>query len=401
MEIYVSLFGEKKDVSDWLRLLEQEKVPFKYRGKSLKCFSSVNVLVGFHRKKVKKILKNKKDKIYLVESVFTPPSREKLIKAYNLLNIPYIHFWYYPTSRPSIFLFRIDVDYVYLEGLKNLLEISKKFGIKGTYFLNVSGEEEFDEEIGHLKLKKPTTPERKEIMLKILGEDNEIANHGYWHYVFDDFKNNHENIRKCRYYLKKLFGIRDQGFASPGWHWNKEIAKAVNKNDFLYSSHTVSDRGEFPFYEYYDNKKMSFLEIPFFEISDVKFESILKSSQNYSNIQKVAKKLRGDYLKYIDEQIKHNRPIAIMGHPHLVGKIATSVLSPIFKKISHLKIPNYTLKEFVEWWKQREKFRLKYYKQNGEIIIHSNSFALAEIVFQGNKKIIKLNNKNPIILKEL
>ena len=201
--------------------------------------------------------------------------------------------------------------------------------------------------------------------------------------------------------MKKLFGIRDQGFASPGWHWNKEIARAVNKSDFLYSSHTVSDRGEFPFYEYYDNKKMSFLEIPFFEISDVKFESILKSSQNYSNIQKVAKKLRGDYLKYIDEQIKHNRPIAIMGHPHLVGKIATSVLSPIFKKISHLKIPNYTLKEFVEWWKQREKFRLKYYKQNGGIIIHSNFSALAEIVFQGNKKIIKLNNKNPIILNKL
>jgi len=401
MEIYISLFGEKKDVSDWLRLLEQEKVPFKYRGKNLKYFSSINVLVGFPRKKVKKILKNKKDKIYLVESVFTPPSREKLIKAYNLLNIPYIHFWYYPTSRPSIFLFRIDVDYVYLEGLKNLLEISKKFGIKGTYFLNVSGEEEFDEEIGHLKLKKPITPERKEIMLKILGEDNEIANHGYWHYVFDDFKNNHENIRKCRYYLKKLFGIRDQGFASPGWHWNKEIARAVNKSDFLYSSHTVSDRGEFPFYEYYDNKKMSFLEIPFFEISDVKFESILKSSQNYSNIQKVAKKLRGDYLKYIDEQIKHNRPIAIMGHPNLVGKVASFVLSPIFKKVSHFKIPNYALKEFVEWWKQREKFRLKYYKQNGGIIIHSNFSALAEIVFQGNKKIIKLNNKNPIILNKL
>ncbi len=238
-------------------------------------------------------------------------------------------------------------------------------------------------------------------MLKILGEDNEIANHGYWHYVFDDFKNNYENIRKCRYYLKKIFGIKDRGFASPGWHWNKEIAKAVNKNDFLYSSHTVSDRGEFPFYEYYDNKKMSFLEIPFFEISDVKFESILKSGRNYSNIQKIAKKLRGDYLKYIDEQIKHNRPIAIMGHPHLVGKVASFVLSPIFKKVSHFKIPNYALKEFAEWWKQREKFRLKYYKQNSEIIIHSNSSALAEIVFQGNKKIIKLNNKNPIILNKL
>jgi peptidoglycan/xylan/chitin deacetylase (PgdA/CDA1 family) len=398
MEIYVSLFGEKKDVFDWLRLLEQEKVPFKYRGESLNNFSCINILVGFSKGKIEKFLKKKKDRIYLLESVFTLPSREKLIKAYKLLNIPYIHFWYYPTPRPSIFLFRIDVDYVYLEGLKNLLKISKKFGIKGTYFLNISGEEEFDEEIGHLKLKKPTTPERKEIMLKILEEDNEIANHGYWHYVFDNFKKNRENIKKCQYYLKKLFDINARGFASPGWRWNKEMARAVNKSDFLYSSHTVSAKGEFPFHEYYDNKKMSFLEIPFFDISDVKFESILKSSRNYSNVQKIAKKLRGDYLKYIDEQIKHNRPIAIMGHPHLIGKIANSVLSPLFKKISRLKIPNYTLKEFAEWWKQREKFRLKYYMQNGKIIIHSNSSAFAEIIFQENKKIIKLSNKIPIIL---
>ncbi len=159
MEIYVSLFGEKKNVFDWLRLLEQEKTPFKYRGKSLNNFSSVNILVGFSKGKVEKLLKDKKDKIYLLESVFTPPSREKLIKAYNLLNIPYIHFWYYPIPCPSVFLFRVDVDYVYPEGLKNLLKISKKFGVKGTYFLNISGEEEFDEEIGHLKLKKPTTPE--------------------------------------------------------------------------------------------------------------------------------------------------------------------------------------------------------------------------------------------------
>jgi len=403
MEIYVSLFGKKRDVLDWLKLLEQEKIPFEYKGESLENFSSVNILVGFSKEKIRKFQKNKKDKIYLLESALIPPSREKLIKAYKSLNIPYIHFWYYPTPRLSVFLFRVDVDYVYSEGLKNLLKISKKFGIKGTYFLNISGEEEFDEEIGHLKLKKTTTlePERKKIMLEILEKGNEIANHGYWHYVFDSFKDNYRNIKKCRYYLKKLFGVKDKGFASPGWHWNKELVKAVNKNNFLYSSHTVSDKGEFPFYEHYGNKKMDFLEIPFSEISDVKFESILKSNQAYSNIPKIVEKLKGDYLKYIDEQIKYNKPIAIMGHPHLIGKIAELVLPPLFKKLSSLKIPNYTLKEFAEWWKQREKFKLKYYKQNGKIIIHSNSPAFIEIIFQKNKRITKLNSKTSIILNKL
>ncbi len=403
MEIYVSLYGKKRDVLDWWKLLEQEKIPFKYKGERLGNFSSINILVGFPKEKTKKFQKKEKDRIYLLKPALIPPSREKLIKAYKSLNIPYIHFWYYPTPCPSVFLFRVDVDYVYSEGLKNLLKISKKFGIKGTYFLNISGEEEFDEEIGHLKLKKPTIlePERKKIICEILREGNEIANHGYWHYVFDRFKDNYKNIKKCRYYLKKLFGVKDKGFAPPGWHWNKAVAKAVNKSDFLYSSHTVSVKEEFPFYEHYNNKRMNFLEIPFFEISDVNFESALKSDCNYLNILKISKRLKNDYLKYIDEQIKHNRPIAIMGHPHLLGKIAYLVLPPLFNKLSRLRTPSYSLKEFAEWWKQREKFKLKYYKKSGKIIIRSNFPAFVEIIFQRNKRIIKLRNDSSIILNKL
>ncbi len=238
-------------------------------------------------------------------------------------------------------------------------------------------------------------------MLEVLEKGNEIANHGYWHYVFDDFKDNYKNIKKCRYYLKKLFGVKDKGFASPGWHWNKELVKAVNKSNFLYSSHTALDKGEFPFYEYYDNKRMNFLEIPFYKLSDVKFESILKSNHAYSNIPKIIERIKDNYLKYIDEQIKYNKPIAIMGHPHLIGKIAKLVLPPLFRKLSCLKIPNYTLEEFAEWWKQREKFKLKYYKQNGKIIIHSNFPAFIEIIFQENRRIIKLSNKTSITLNKL
>ena len=145
---------------------------------------------------------------------------------------------------------------------------------------------------------------------------------------------------------------------------------------------------------------MNFLEIPFYEISDVKFESVLKSNQIYSNIPKIVGRLKSNYLKYIDKQIKYNKPIAIIVHPHLVGKIAKFVLPPLFKKLSYLKIPNCTLKEFAEWWRQREKFKLKYYKQNGKIIIHSNSPAFIEIIFQKNKRIIKLSNKNSIILNK-
>jgi len=400
MEIYVSLFGEKKDVLDWLRLLEQEKVPFKYRGKSLNNFSSINVLVGFPKEKVKKFLKNKKDRIYLLESVFTLPSREKLIKAYKLLKIPYIHFWYYPTPCPSIFLFRIDVDYVYLEGLKGLLKISKKFKIKGTYFLNISGEEEFDEEIGHLKLKKPTTPERKEIILKILKEDNEIANHGYWHYVFEDFKKNYRNINVCNLFLKKLFGIRNKGFAAPGGEINSSLIKAINQAKLLYSSNELSEGG-FPYFSYIQNKKSKILEIPVYYFCDASFEPLENKKVDRIIPPYCQDILRSFYLKYIKQQINNNKPIAILAHPHLIGKVAKDFFGPIFREIKRLKIPNYTFEEFANWWKRREKIRISYRKVGDQLIIRANHYpVLIETIYGKKKSIITINKKSIINLKK-
>lgn len=253
------------------------------------------------------------------------------------------------SSFPSAFLFRQDIDYVDEKGLDSLLKITKKFGIRGTYFVNISGEEEFDEEIGHMKLKKPTTPGRRKVLQKILIQGNEIANHGYWHYVFDSVEENYRNIGRCSFYLKKLLKIKDNGFAAPGGIRNVGLDKAVNKSKFLYSCNTLSRKNTLPYYP----KNSKVLEIPFFKGSDVDFEQILKSSNDPNRLRVVSEKLKRIYLNYIEQQVQNNKPIAILGHPHLLGKIAESVLPPIFRRISKLKIPNYTIGEFAECWKNK------------------------------------------------
>ena len=393
------MFGKRENVLSWQRFLEQEKVPFRYKGEDLGDFSLINILVGFCQDKIKRIRKSK-GKIF-IELKTVAPTKQELINAFNSVGLPYIHFWYYPILCPSIFLFRIDVDYVDSKGLERLFEITKRFKIKGTYFINISGDEEFDDDIDFKPLKIPTTPKRKEILQKLLNKGNELANHGYRHRVYDDFGNNYRDIRRCRYYLKRLFGIKDKGFVPPGGKWNRAVAKAINKNNFLYCSHIISKTGELPFYTFYDGEKMGTLEMPFYEMSDGKFESVLKWCQNLKSIQKVSQKLKKDYLRYVEKQLKNNKPIAIMAHPHLLGKIAEDVLPPLFKKISQLRIPNYTLKEFAEWWRRREKFELKYCKQDDKIIIYSNQPAFVEIIFKKNKKILWVDNKITVDLKSL
>ena len=277
----ISLYGRKEAIVGWRRLLDQEKVPYKYKGDNLENFSDLNIIVdcdtsvvnlpsnrvfiiepgfdervqpieifnykkGDGRKSNKKEtnLITKKDKTYLfhqnVSKLLAVPffdfrdipelstdesqiqlytaaaDREKasrflrqiLIDGHHLLGVPYIHLWYYPSDQPSIFIFRQDVDYVDPEGVQALTRVTKDFGVRGTYFINMSGEEEVEDEIGHLKLDKSITIERKELLLPLLSQGNEFANHGYWHWVFDDYEQNVQNIQRCNNDLLKEFNIK-------------------------------------------------------------------------------------------------------------------------------------------------------------------------------------------------
>jgi len=397
MEAYVSLFGEKERILSWLRLLEQEKIPFGYKGENLNNFSSINILIGFPRRKIKNFLKDDKNKVYIVESN-SASSREKLIEAFRSLDLPYVHLWYYPVNCSSVFLFRVDVDYIYLKGLENIFEVTKKFNIKGTYFVNISGEEEFDEKISHFKLKTPTTPKRKEILQKILSKNNEIANHGYWHYVFKEFEKNYQNIKICNLFLRKLFNTENRGFAAPGGEMNNSLMRAIDQTKLLYSSNELSEGG-FPYFPYIQNKKSKTLEIPVYYLCDASFESLEKKPDwsiplYYQDI------LRNFYLEYIKKQVNNNKPIGILSHPHLIGQVAKDFFNPIFKEIKRLKIPNYTLEQFASWWKQRGKTNISYRKVREQLIIQSSRYPiLAEVIYEGRKSIFKISKRSIINLK--
>ncbi|PJC28424.1 hypothetical protein CO054_00260 [Candidatus Shapirobacteria bacterium CG_4_9_14_0_2_um_filter_39_11] len=75
MVLYVSLFGKKEEILGWLELLEQEKLPFQYKGKNLRDSSIVNILVGskFLEKKTKILIGE--NKAYILEP--SPENKRK------------------------------------------------------------------------------------------------------------------------------------------------------------------------------------------------------------------------------------------------------------------------------------------------------------------------------------
>jgi len=302
-----------------------------------------------------------------------------------------VHTWYYPFQSPTVLLFRQDIDYVNKKSVRKLLRLTNQLSIKGTYFINISGEEEYDELIGHLKLKKPTMPARNLSLKEVLASGNELANHGYWHYVFDDTVENSKNIRKGSTYLKRIFGITAEGFASPGAEWNKNLLKALEINNLLYACNGCSDVVGFPFHPRWNRKIFKFLELVFYKICDGSFESN-GSAGAHLTPQEIS--ILSDILEsYADGQIKENKPIAIMGHPHLSGNFAERVYLPVFRKIRKLKIPSLSISDFSRWWIRREDIGLSYFIDGKKLTLSVTEPVFVRIIYKGRRRILRVDNE--------
>lgn len=316
--------------------------------------------------------------------------RSILIEGFHTLGKPYIHLWYYPTCAPTILLFRQDVDYVDSQGIAALLGVTKDHGIRGTYFINMSGEEEVEDKIGHLQLDHSITAERKALLLPLLEAGNEFANHGYWHWVFDDAEHNIQNIQQCSRYLLKVFGVHDEGFASPGGIWNYGLARAIDRCSIKYSSNITLDNGGFPYHPIYDGKQASTLEIPCNPISDVAFDPRPQPED--------LRRLQIYYLNYIDQQIRSHEPIALLGHPHLSGKSANTLYPPIFEKIQQRGIPVMTYADFTYWWLKREKNNLSVQTDGSRITLEAaHAGSLVKIIYTSHHKIIPIDEKTLVL----
>jgi len=436
VKVEVSLFGKKEKCLGWIEFLNLEKVPFQYKGELIGDLGKINILSGYSHVNVPK----KNNSVFLVEpdqkknSCVAPDvknasvkdnlvtfhnnisfnlvqdysfngfqefsakkefsveyMRKSLLKAFGLANLPYIHLWYYPFQSSTILLFRQDIEYVEKRGIHKLIRLTDKFSITGTYFVNISGEEEYDELIGHLRLDKPTTPDRSLFVKEILEKGNEVANHGYWHYVFDGIEENLKNINEGSTYLKELFGITANGFASPGAEWNESLLKALEKNNLLYTCNGCSNVVGFPFHPYLNGRRLKFLELVFYRICDASFEPI---GGNADGLTSHEVEILSEILEtYADGQIKENKPIAILGHSHLSGNFAERIYLPLFRKIRKLKIPSLPISDFSRWWIRRESIGLSYFIDGKKLTLNVTEPVFVRIIYKGRRKILKVDNE--------
>ncbi len=313
--------------------------------------------------------------------------KQILLLAFCEADIPYVHLWYYPGVAPTVFLFRQDVDYVHVKGIEKLLKITAKHNIKGTYFINIDGGEEYEEK-GEMENRNPmplpVTPMRANHLKELLTYGNEFANHGFLHTVYDDYISNKKDLKRCNDFINKLFKVCSVGYASPGGIYTRSLGKALSTLKFSYSSNLILGSGGFPYNLNGGKGTSKVLEIPFYLICDACFDPFVdKVWQN---------KLAQEFIRYIDQQIIRNEPVNIMGHPHFSGRIADTFYDKIFTKINLLGIKNMAMKDYAKFWKKRINKKFAYTFDAGVVKINSkDKNIVVSINYKSKNKLVEVS----------
>ena len=286
--------------------------------------------------------------------------RAVLRHAFALAGLPYFHLWYFPEGAPSILLFRQDVDYVHPVGLQNLLDATSQYGIRGTFFVNLSGEEEVEDDIGQGTLVNSLTLQRVPYLRQVAAH-HEIASHGYWHKVFADYGRNLEDLLHANELLERTLGIRVRGYASPGGSWHHQLALAVSAAGFQYCScSTYQDTG-LPQFLDLGPETGELIHIPSWPVHFPEFNEYDLKVEELGQI----------YLRFARRQIAHHQPITITGHPHIDGPVAAELYEPLFRLKAESNLPSMTLGDYADWWRRRSRTEYSVHVISGSLVVRS------------------------------
>ncbi|MBC8382683.1 MAG: hypothetical protein H8E22_02515 [Candidatus Cloacimonetes bacterium] len=301
----------------------------------------VQNLIGDFRSSRKKFYSQRKE---LPSEIVSCISKDKIgLIVYRTIeylfhkqNLPFVHAWFYPDEYENLFSFRVDTDFCNADDASSLLSVCDKNAISGTWFLDTASKEMLGRVYSQLN-------------------DQEVALHCDRHLVYEDYKQNYENIGLG---LKKLqrAGFDVHGFAAPFGEWNPTLDKALNDLNFNYSSEFAYAYDDFPLF----HEKSHVLQIPIHPIS------IGRLRRSHFTDDEMLR-----YYQYvIHEKIKTSQPIIIYHHPH---HQRFDILNNIFRYVNEYDFWKPTMFEYYSWWKERNKSTIQIHFDKDTLKVKCNN----------------------------
>jgi hypothetical protein len=254
--------------------------------------------------------------------------------------IPFVHKWYFPENRDTIFTFRVDSDQGSLDEVNNLHELCKNHSIRTMWFIDTKSHERW-------------LPRFKDF------GQQDVGIHCYEHITFSTEEKNLQNILKALS-LMNAQGLHPKGAAAPYGTWNVSISSVFEQIGASFSSEFGLDYDDLPFFPFVHGKFSPVMQLPIHPICVGSMRRV-----RYS-----ADEMKRYFRQLIDLKILQREPLCLYHHPthhHL------DLFEDVFEYVRSKNIDNYSYAEYASWWRTRDEtvWTHDFDKEKNELMAHS------------------------------
>lgn len=191
-----------------------------------------------------------------------------------------------PENSPGTFTLRVDADSYNQDIFNDFSRVFEKYAIATTIFFSVKA-----------------FSQSADVIKRCYDAGIDIQSHGYYHYVYSDYKSNRHNIKKAKVFLETL-DIRSNGFAAPFGKYNNNLMKAMVDEGYHYGSEFAYDYMSSP-HMLELGKERSIMQIPIFPVAPELF--FHRDTPDYMDVLSF-------YTKAIDKMVLMGLPVIIYCH---------------------------------------------------------------------------------------
>jgi hypothetical protein len=288
-------------------------------------------------------------------------------------SLPFVHTWYYPDGKPSVFTFRVDTDKGSKTELSKLHDVCVRHGVRGTWFADVKSHEQW-------------------LDFFSIFQTQEIGLHCYDHKTDENVEAVRRNFSKGCALLRKA-GYEVNGATAPCGTWNEAVDTVYRELNLDYSSEFSLAYDDLPFFPLIGHNsgtangtsRRPESEAQESTVMQLPIHPVCVGSMRRSGFS--SEQMREYFHAWIDNRLRSREPVCLYHHP---THHHWEVFEEIFSSITTMDLPRMTYAEYAGWWKKRTAVVPSFSYDEGKVTLGTGADTELHyrISFPGNEEIL-------------
>lgn len=282
--------------------------------------------------------------------------REVLSSAMNRAGLPAVRLSPYPPGHPVPFIFRVDVDYLMDPVMMPIRKWASRLGWKITAFVNVSGEEAWEDGNESMLLGTCRPAENLNWLWEFQKEGHEVACHGFRHNVWPDYGTVVTDLKKAKAVLEGIVNERILGYSAPGGVWHPLVGMAAGSLGFVYTTEASLAYGGNPFFPGMGCAGNCPMQVPCSPLYPA----------HHTLGENAEPSFLGVFQSLAREAAENLEPVSFMGHPFDLEGASPVLWEGIAKVVASLGCKPTTMAQVSQLAIRRKNLKLGIYKSGND-----------------------------------